>query len=562
MQKILKKRYLIFSVLILSGCLIGFFFLRKAPSVFKKNRAKVVLFCLDGATWNLMKPLLDKNELPHFKTLMENGVSGPLFSQDAFSPPCWVSIATGKDSAKHNVHTFLDSSNRRARFVWDILSDLGVRVGVLNWLMNPCEKINGVSYSCHPVLKKPCTYPPLFSSPLFFAKLMKEAVLARPPRWESVEIYKFLDSADKILENTNRFLIEHYQLEFVAVGFFGSDAYQHRYWGPHTPEYFDVSSGEVEEKGDLINAYYRKMDKELAYFIKNNYTVFFVSDHGFCRNDKNAGPRLIKYFHLNANKQHLNFLMNVLLEKLGLLDFIPRPEDGGEIDFSKSQAFFYNNPRKGVFGVRINRLLFKEDALGKIRNEICVMLKEAHFNTGESVFAQVRENVSLKNIDEPDIVFVLSPLLKKENLVITEAKGNALHLADVELFDLKKRPLSKINIGNREIVLKDLIDYSHDGVHGHQGVIIMSGPHVKKNQHIEGAALTDVTPTILYLLNLVVGRDMDGHVLVDALEPDFIAKNPIEFIDSYEEKKPCGEKNNPKNIEIDLKRMRSLGYAQ
>lgn len=564
MKKIIKRHFLIFSIFVLAVCCAGVFFLRKGPSFFKKNNLKVVLFCLDGATWNLMKPLLDKNELPHFKALMERGVSGPLFSQDVFSPPCWVSIATGKNSAKHNVHTFLDGPNRRARFLWDILSDLNVRVGVFNWLMNPCEKINGVSYSCHPILKKPCTYPPLFSSPLFLAQAAKEIALARPSQWESVEIYKFLDAADKIIKNLNRFLIEHYRLEFVAVGFFGTDAYQHRYWGSYAPEYFDVSDEEVEEKGGLINSYYKKMDKELAYFMENNYTVFFVSDHGFCRNDKSAGPRLIKYFHLNSNKQHLNFLMNIFLEKLGYLHFIPRPEDGGEIDFSKSQAFFYNNPKKKIFGVRINRALVKGSSLKDTRKQIFLTLKEAHFNTGENVFIQVRENEDSENIDEPDVAFVLSPVFKKENLVVAEARGNELHLSDVKLYDFKKRILPQIIAENKEIVLKDLIDYSHDGVHEHQGVIIMSGSHIKKNHLIEGASLVDVTPTILYFLNLAIGRDMDGRVLVDAFEPDFVAKNPVRFIDSYEKDNVFNR--NRKNISndagIDLNRMRSLGYAQ
>jgi tetratricopeptide (TPR) repeat protein len=70
--------------------------------------------------------------------------------------------------------------------------------------------------------------------------------------------------------------------------------------------------------------------------------------------------------------------------------------------------------------------------------------------------------------------------------------------------------------------------------HKLDGVVIMSGPPIRKNEEIFGSSVLDVAPTILYLLGLPVGRDMDGRVLDDAIARDYLAQNPPEFIDTYE----------------------------
>ena len=48
------------------------------------------------------------------------------------------------------------------------------------------------------------------------------------------------------------------------------------------------------------------------------------------------------------------------------------------------------------------------------------------------------------------------------------------------------------------------------------GVICMAGPHIRQDERIYGATLLDITPTVLTLLGLQVGDDMDGRVLVEA----------------------------------------------
>lgn len=55
--------------------------------------------------------------------------------------------------------------------------------------------------------------------------------------------------------------------------------------------------------------------------------------------------------------------------------------------------------------------------------------------------------------------------------------------------------------------------------HRHFGMLAMAGPGIKKTGGaVYGAVLTDICPTILRLFDLPAGADMDGKVLVDALD--------------------------------------------
>jgi hypothetical protein len=65
--------------------------------------------------------------------------------------------------------------------------------------------------------------------------------------------------------------------------------------------------------------------------------------------------------------------------------------------------------------------------------------------------------------------------------------------------------------------------------HRLDGVLMMTGGPVTPGAFVPGARIIDVAPTVLYLLGEEIPDDMDGHVLVEALDPDFVADHPIEF---------------------------------
>ncbi len=54
--------------------------------------------------------------------------------------------------------------------------------------------------------------------------------------------------------------------------------------------------------------------------------------------------------------------------------------------------------------------------------------------------------------------------------------------------------------------------------HRDLGMFIVAGPGIKRDHLIHGATLLDITPTILTLYGLPVGKDMDGRPLLEAFE--------------------------------------------
>ncbi len=65
------------------------------------------------------------------------------------------------------------------------------------------------------------------------------------------------------------------------------------------------------------------------------------------------------------------------------------------------------------------------------------------------------------------------------------------------------------------------------------GLVIFLGPGIAEGAKIQGASVVDVTPTLLYLMGLPLGQDMEGTLLADVLEESLIRSQPVTFISSY-----------------------------
>jgi tetratricopeptide (TPR) repeat protein len=62
---------------------------------------------------------------------------------------------------------------------------------------------------------------------------------------------------------------------------------------------------------------------------------------------------------------------------------------------------------------------------------------------------------------------------------------------------------------------------AEDGADWHRmmGMIVLHGPGIRRGERIHGASLLDVLPTLLAYLNLPIGRDMPGAVMLRAFHP-------------------------------------------
>jgi predicted AlkP superfamily phosphohydrolase/phosphomutase len=121
---------------------------------------RVLVIGIDGAAPRLVEPWMQEGLLPNLARLAREGASGSLRSQlPLLSPRIWTSMATGKQPDGHGVENWVipvgqgrlrlyRGSDRKGPAVWNIVSEAGYTVGVVNWLMTyPPEKINGVVIS-------------------------------------------------------------------------------------------------------------------------------------------------------------------------------------------------------------------------------------------------------------------------------------------------------------------------------------------------------------------------------------------------------------------------------
>lgn len=63
------------------------------------------------------------------------------------------------------------------------------------------------------------------------------------------------------------------------------------------------------------------------------------------------------------------------------------------------------------------------------------------------------------------------------------------------------------------------------------GALLLAGPGVAAGRRFEGARLADVAPTLCYLLGLPTAQYMEGGIVVDAIEPEFLATHPLRVAD-------------------------------
>jgi predicted AlkP superfamily phosphohydrolase/phosphomutase len=97
------------------------------------------------------------------------------------------------------------------------------------------------------------------------------------------------------------------------------------------------------------------------------------------------------------------------------------------------------------------------------------------------------------------------------------------------------------------------------GGHRMEGILIASGHRIARNRRLERAQIEDLAPTVLHLLGSEVPTDMDGEVLKPLLHPDFVAKQPVRYIDVQWEEDEHADLT-PEEEQSLLEHLRNLGY--
>jgi hypothetical protein len=116
--------------------LAGFAWLASASSPTEKLPLKVLIFGVDGATFEVLDA--HAPALPNFAALRAEGTRGVLTSMEPmFSPLLWTTLASGRPPDEHGIRGFnVHSDDCRVARWWDVAEDAGLGVGLYKWLVD------------------------------------------------------------------------------------------------------------------------------------------------------------------------------------------------------------------------------------------------------------------------------------------------------------------------------------------------------------------------------------------------------------------------------------------
>ena len=297
------------------------------------ERSKVILFGIDGADWQVIRPLMDAGRLPNFKKIVEGGASGTLQSMEpTLSPALWTTVATGMLPSAHGIADFIvhlpgggykpvTSDMRTAPAFWNLVGDHdgGRQVGVVAWLASwPAEPVHGyvvTSYlpylynwstgrplkgtvvegiprqtypdallaEIEPLKVKPGSVPPdlleRFYDTSRLGELGKDAA-------ECVEGFLWSLASDETYRRIGLHLYRRRPVDLFAIYFGGVDVVSHRFWKFSWPDAmpYRTDAKEAEILRGIIPAYYAYLDEVLGEFLSSmdsRTTLIVLSDHGF-----------------------------------------------------------------------------------------------------------------------------------------------------------------------------------------------------------------------------------------------------------------------------------------
>ena len=298
-----------------------------------KKPYKVLVIGMDGATFDIIRPLVKKGKLPTLAKLIANGISSPLRS--TFPPvtaPAWVSFMTGKNPGKHGVfdfcgyashgytRPFVSSRDVQSMTLWKLLSEKGCQVGVINVpITYPPEKVNGFIIPGYQraFTHKEYTYPP---------ELFYEIEKMGYELDYSGDLVPFNDDKTDYIQGWNKVvdarrrtsinLMKKYNWDFFMTVYKCTDEVQHHFWKYYDRTYADCPEHLRQRYGNVIEDFYQKVDDAIAEqmsLLDENSVVVIMSDHG-------AGP-LTKHFNLNRWLIQEGYMKLNSLRYLGLAKF-------------------------------------------------------------------------------------------------------------------------------------------------------------------------------------------------------------------------------------------------
>ncbi len=307
----------------------------------KRLTRRVLLIGWDAADWHLIHPLMEAGQMPVLQRLVEYGTSGRIATlQPVLSPILWNSIATGKRADKHGILGFVEpspdgqsvrpvsSTSRRAKALWNIVSQQGLRSSVVNWFAShPAEPIAGTVFSSRLTnvafgpdgdltpLPASAVHPPelrdvaedlrVHPGEITLKQLRPFFTRDHRPDQRDPRFLTFIRTLAQCAttHNAATWLAARDDWDLLAVYYDAIDHTGHGFIEYHPPAMAHVSPEDAAVYGEVVNGMYRFHDMMLGTLLDlagPDTTVLLLSDHGFYSD--HLRPAVLEHFRDPAKK--------------------------------------------------------------------------------------------------------------------------------------------------------------------------------------------------------------------------------------------------------------------
>ena len=521
-----------------------------------KTRPFRKVFCvgLDGATFDVIDPLIAKGKLPALEKLLASGTRARLASTvPPLSAPAWVSFMTGTNPGRHGVFHFramdegtlgsslVGSWAYRGRTIFDYASRAGLDVLAFRVPMTyPPWPLQGVMVAGFPTPDPRTNY----SSPTEVAERIGPLVKLSPFKAMMANLDAQIENIDFYLERSTKALVElaaERDADLFCYVNSATDWIAHKFWrysDPRAPGYEPHAS----DNGTLLESFYEKVDASLGALLDeaaDDALVIVLSDHG-------TGPRTVNRFNTNA-----------WLEELGLWERSPRNMSGSALKTEVIQWVKKNVPGKTSLKPWLwqkfppLRSALRSSAQGL--RDYGGAMNSARSRTYRMSLHDHVEGVNVNLVGrEPDGIVEAGDFESTREQVIEAARSmtdpatgrrlfHAVHKRE-ELYEGAHAHLApdvvlildpeehEFGTGSGKKGVFSRVPSSHLGhssaTHRPDGILAMAGPGVRTGE-LEGIQLIDVPATILWALGLEVPDEMDGRVLTEAFWSELAESFPI-----------------------------------
>lgn len=501
---------------------------------------RVIIVGLDGATWDIIKPWIDNNELPNLHELIEHGVWAELISTiPPITGPAWASFMTGCNPGKHGIFDFVKLHEGRLRLhksrdiksspIYEILSENGVCNIIIGLPLSfpPSNSFNGIMISDF-------LYPVKSIVPKSKDKYIKNYKVIPNLQKKGENLLKDMIHTSYIQVQTAKDLFENENWEFFFFLFGLTDAVSHNFWIDITKE---------TPLGEMAKKIFKIADKFLGWVkerMDEKDLLFVISDHGF-------GPFKFN-FNINTylrNKGYLKTKTSLKREDESIGDLIQEQLKGKPKSriLTKLNIFLkgFINPIKQILK-RIN-IMKNRWIRGLVYTVINTLgLKDivdkeiidydnslAFMPTPNSMGIKIKKNSGIEN----ELVEILRNLKYRNKNVLKEIFLKSDIYSGKYLDDAPDIILISNDFFISSGLPLDIFSpFYQSAFHKLNGIFIAYGRDIRSGLHLDDMYLYDLAPTILHAFNIAIPSIIDGKVVKMIYNVNSkSAKRPIKYCD-------------------------------